>query len=71
MILLVPSPKSKKRAHTGTVWYHSKFKNRWSTPEPKDTGTRAKVIMTNVLVQHNLPIATSNDPRPLFSNVDI
>ena len=34
--------------------------------EPKDSVTRAEVIITNFLVQHNLPLATSDHLGPLF-----
>ena len=34
--------------------------------EKKDSVTRAEVIMTNFLVQHNLPLATSDHLGPLF-----
>ena len=34
--------------------------------EPKDSVTRAEVIMTNFMVQHNLPLATSDHLGPLF-----
>ena len=38
----------------------------FKSQDPKDSVTRAEVIMTIFLVQHNLPLATSDHLGPLF-----
>ena len=61
--------------HCSTVTHKKYEKQAKSQPsvshllksqEPKDSVTRAEVIMTNFLVQHNLPLATSDHLGPLF-----
>ena len=37
-----------------------------NSSEPKDAVNRAEAIMSNLLIQHNVPLATSDHLGPLF-----
>jgi hypothetical protein len=64
--------------HCGTESHKKREKQMKSQPsvsqlfhsqEPKDAVTKAEVIVTNFLIQHNLPLATSDHLGPLFRSV--
>jgi hypothetical protein len=65
--------------HCGTAESHKKREKQMKSQpsiyqlfhfqEPKDAVTKAEVIVTNFLIQHNLPLATSDHLGPLFRSV--